>query len=82
MTTGHLVRVLNPAWTLLLQNKALLAYAWQDNPGHPALLPTTFDPAELPSPTRGYVRKPVFGADGRERHGEPQRAWCRRGNER
>ena len=64
MTTGHLVRVLNPAWTLLLQNKALLAYAWQDNPGHPALLPTTFDPAELPSPTRGYVRKPVFGRMG------------------
>ena len=64
MTTKHLVRVLNPAWTLLLQNKGLMAYAWQDHPGHPALLPTAFDPADLPSPTRGYVRKPVYGRMG------------------
>ncbi|WP_197494015.1 glutathionylspermidine synthase family protein [Lewinella sp. 4G2] len=64
MTTEHLLRVLNPAWTLLLQNKALLAYAWQDNPGHPALLPTAFDPADLPNPTQGYVRKPVYGRMG------------------
>ncbi|MEM9930643.1 MAG: glutathionylspermidine synthase family protein [Bacteroidota bacterium] len=58
------LRVFNPAWTMLLQSKALLAYAWQDNPGHPLLLPTAFDPADLPRPLDGYVRKPVFGRMG------------------
>ena len=64
LCTGHLVRVINPAWTMLLQNKGLLAYAWLDNPGHPALLPTAFDPADLPNPRAGYVRKPLFGRMG------------------
>ncbi|PPK87466.1 glutathionylspermidine synthase [Neolewinella xylanilytica] len=64
MIVNHFVRVVNPAWTMLLQSKALLAYAWQDNPGHPLLLPTAFDPADLPDPRRGYVRKPVFGRNG------------------
>ncbi len=58
------LRVFNPAWTMLLQSKALLAYAWEDNPGHPLLLPTAFDPAQLPRPLDGYVRKPVFGRMG------------------
>ncbi|WP_169435049.1 glutathionylspermidine synthase family protein [Neolewinella persica] len=58
------LRVFNPAWTMLLQSKALLAYAWQDNPGHPLLLPTAFDPADLPRPLDGYVRKPIFGRMG------------------
>ena len=58
------LRVLNPAWTTLLQSKGLLAYAWRDNPGHPLLLPTAFDPAELPDPLAGYVRKPVWGRLG------------------
>jgi glutathionylspermidine synthase len=58
------LRVFNPAWTMLLQSKALLALAWEDNPGHPLLLPTTFDPADLPRPLDGYVRKPVFGRMG------------------
>ena len=64
LCTGHLLRVLNPAWTMLLQHKGLLAYAWRDNPGHPALLPTAFDPADLPNPTAGYVRKPIYGRMG------------------
>lgn len=58
------LRVFNPAWTMLLQSKALLVYAWEDNPGHPLLLPTAFDPADLPNPLDGYVRKPVFGRMG------------------
>jgi glutathionylspermidine synthase len=49
---------------MLLQSKALMAYAWEDNPGHPLLLPTAFDPADLPRPLDGYVRKPVFGRMG------------------
>ena len=58
------LRVFNPAWTMLLQSKALLVYAHEDNPGHPLLLPTAFDPADLPDPLGGYVRKPVFGRMG------------------
>ena len=58
------LRVLNPAWTMLLQSKALLVYAHKDNPGHPLLLPTALDPADLPDPLAGYVRKPVFGRMG------------------
>lgn len=58
------LRVFNPAWTMLLQSKALMVYAWEDNPGHRLLLPTAFDPAELPRPLEGYVRKPVFGRMG------------------
>ncbi len=64
MSKLHLVRVINPAWTMLLQNKALMVFAWQDNPGHPALLPTAFDPADLPDPLAGYVRKPIYGRMG------------------
>ena len=64
MITEQFLRVLNPVWTLLLQSKALLALAYQDNPGHPLLLPTAFDPADLPNPRQGYVRKPVFGRSG------------------
>ena len=64
MITERFVRVLNPAWSFLLQSKALLAFAYQDHPGHPLLLPTVFDPSELPDPRRGYVRKPVFGRTG------------------
>ena len=58
------LRVFNPAWTMLLQSKALLVYAHEDNPGNPLLLPTAFDPADLPRPLDGYVRKPVFGRMG------------------
>lgn len=58
------LRVLNPAWTLLLQSKALLAHAWKDNPGHPLLLPTAMVPEDLPAPLAGYVRKPRFGRTG------------------
>lgn len=64
MITEKFVRVLNPVWTLLLQSKALLVFAYRDNPGNPLLLPTAFDPADLPDPRRGYVRKPVFGRTG------------------
>lgn len=64
LVMGRKLRVLNPAWTLLLQSKALLTYAYEDNPGHPLLLPTALDPAALPNPLDGYVRKPVFGRMG------------------
>jgi glutathionylspermidine synthase len=64
MVLDKKLRVLNPAWTLLLQSKALMAHAWQDNPGHPLLLPTAMVPEALPNPLDGYVRKPRFGRTG------------------
>ncbi len=64
MVMNDRLRVLNPAWTLLLQSKALMVHAWRDAPGHPLLLPTEFVPEGLPNPLDGYVRKPVFGRTG------------------
>lgn len=64
MITSQYVRVLNPAWSMLLQSKALMALAYRAHPGNPLLLPTVFDPADLPDPRRGYVRKPIFGRTG------------------
>lgn len=64
MVMNDRLRVLNPAWTLLLQSKALLVHAWRDAPGHPLLLPTGMLPEELPNPLDGYVRKPIFGRTG------------------
>ncbi|MEO0734687.1 MAG: glutathionylspermidine synthase family protein [Bacteroidota bacterium] len=58
------LRVFNPAWTMLLQSKALLTHVWRDNPGNPLLLPAGMVPEELPTPLAGYVRKPIFGRMG------------------
>ncbi len=55
------VVVANPAYTLLFQSKALLAWLWEQYPYHPLLLETVAGPAELPGHA---VRKPVFGREG------------------
>ncbi|MER5971755.1 glutathionylspermidine synthase family protein [Streptomyces sp. NPDC002055] len=55
---------IEPAWKMLLSNKALLAVAWELNPGHPNLLPAYLDgPRELAA-TSGYVAKPLLGREG------------------
>ncbi|MFE3600119.1 glutathionylspermidine synthase family protein [Streptomyces sp. NPDC059096] len=55
---------IEPAWKMLLSNKALLAILWELNPGHPHLLPAHLDgPRELAA-TRGYVAKPLLGREG------------------
>lgn len=52
---------LEPAWKLLLSNKALLAVLWELYPGHPNLLPAYLDgPRDL----REYVAKPLLGREG------------------
>ena len=61
----HLLRrslkLIEPAWKMLLSNKALLAVLWEMHPGHPNLLPATLDPVTL----RGdYVRKPKLSREG------------------
>lgn len=54
--------VLNPAYTMLLQSKALLKVAFELNPGHPLLLKTTDRAADFPD--KCYVEKPIFGRMG------------------
>ncbi|MGY5049149.1 glutathionylspermidine synthase family protein [Streptomyces sp. 900105755] len=55
---------IEPAWKMLLSNKALLAILWELYPGHPNLLPAHLDgPRELAA-TRGYVSKPLLGREG------------------
>ncbi|MGW8551372.1 glutathionylspermidine synthase family protein [Streptomyces tubercidicus] len=55
---------IEPAWKMLLSNKALLAILWELNPGHPNLLPAYLDgPREL-AHTRGYAAKPLLGREG------------------
>ncbi|GGX85379.1 glutathionylspermidine synthase family protein [Streptomyces hiroshimensis] len=55
---------IEPAWKMLLSNKALLAILWELHPGHPNLLPAYLDgPREL-ARTGGWVAKPLLGREG------------------
>lgn len=55
---------IEPAWKMLLSNKALLAVLWELYPGHPNLLPAYLDgPREL-ADSQGYVAKPLLGREG------------------
>ncbi|WP_405795480.1 glutathionylspermidine synthase family protein [Streptomyces sp. NBC_01506] len=55
---------IEPAWKMLLSNKALLAILWELNPDHPNLLPAYLDgPRELAA-EGGYVSKPLLGREG------------------
>ncbi|NEB77639.1 glutathionylspermidine synthase family protein [Streptomyces sp. SID14478] len=54
---------IEPAWKMLLSNKALLAVLWELYPGHPNLLPAYVDgPRDLVD--TGYVAKPLLGREG------------------
>ncbi|MEF3112691.1 glutathionylspermidine synthase family protein [Streptomyces chrestomyceticus] len=58
---------IEPAWKMLLSNKALLAVLWELYPGHPNLLPAYLDgPRELADGpgAPGYVAKPLLGREG------------------
>jgi glutathionylspermidine synthase len=58
-------RFIEPPWKMLLSNKAMLAYLWKMEPGHPNLLPTFFehDPLATEIATR-YARKPIWSREG------------------
>ena len=53
------VVVANPAYTLLFQSKAILAWLWQVYPHHPLLLEASLQPLG-----GHHVRKPLFGREG------------------
>lgn len=52
---------LEPVWKMMWSNKAVLAVLWDLFPGHPNLLPASFDPAKM---SGDYVAKPVLAREG------------------
>ena len=55
------MRVIEPAWKMLLSNKGLLPILWELNPGHPNLLPASFDRFRI---SGDYVQKPLYSREG------------------
>lgn len=58
-------RFLEPAWKMLLSNKAILPILWELYPQHPLLLPAYFSPEPLQKHgISRWVEKPFFGREG------------------
>jgi glutathionylspermidine synthase len=53
-------KFIEPAWKMMLSNKAILPIIWQLFPDHPLLLPAFFEQGSLTS----YARKPIFSREG------------------
>jgi glutathionylspermidine synthase len=51
---------IEPAWKMLLSNKAILAILWELFPNHPLLLPTYFNQNSLTQ----YAKKPLLSREG------------------
>ncbi|MCW3081391.1 glutathionylspermidine synthase family protein, partial [Segetibacter sp.] len=51
---------IEPAWKMLLSNKAILPILWELFPEHPNLLPSYFETGKLTS----YVKKPILSREG------------------
>ncbi|BBG66501.1 similarity with glutathionylspermidine synthase, group 2 [Hydrogenimonas sp.] len=51
--------ILNPAYTLMFQSKAMMKILWDLFPGHPLLLESSFEPLGIKQ-----VQKPFFGREG------------------
>ena len=62
---AHLLRraltVVEPAWKMLLSNKAILAVLWEMFPGHPNLLAASLEPGRVGP---DYVKKPLYSREG------------------
>jgi glutathionylspermidine synthase len=54
-------RMIEPAWKMLLSNKALLVVLWELNYGHPNLLPAYFDERRFAGE---YAKKPLLAREG------------------
>ena len=55
------MRVIEPAWKMLLSNKAILPVMWEMFPGHPNLLAASFEPGRF---TTDFVKKPLYSREG------------------
>lgn len=51
---------IEPAWKMILSNKAILPILWELYPNHPYLLPAYFDSNRLTN----YVKKPILSREG------------------
>jgi glutathionylspermidine synthase len=58
---GGAMRVIEPAWKMLLSNKAILPVLWEMFPDHPNLLAASFEPGRFKS---DYVKKPLYSREG------------------
>lgn len=55
------ITLLEPAWKMILSNKAILPLLWEMYPGHKNLLPAYYEP---PSSSGIYVEKPFYSREG------------------
>ena len=55
------LRVIEPAWKMLLSNKGLLPVLWELFPDHPNLLPAFFAPGRI---VGDWVQKPLLSREG------------------
>lgn len=53
-----------PAWKLLLSNKALLPKLWAKHKNHPLLLPAYFNRSDIDARQGVWVKKPLLGREG------------------
>jgi glutathionylspermidine synthase len=53
--------VIEPAWKMVLSNKAALALLWEMAPEHPNLLPAFLEPGKIEGKC---VRKPIYSREG------------------
>jgi glutathionylspermidine synthase len=61
MLLQETMRVIEPAWKLILSNKAILPILWEMFPSHPNLLPAYTDPGPLGGT---YAMKPLYSREG------------------
>ncbi|MCX5805694.1 MAG: glutathionylspermidine synthase family protein [Proteobacteria bacterium] len=59
------ITLLEPAWKMILSNKAILPILWEMYPGHKNLLPAYFEPQNS---SVVYVEKPFFSREGEDIH--------------
>lgn len=55
------MRILEPAWKMVLSNKGILPILWELFEGHPNLLPASFEEIPLHG---DFVKKPIFSREG------------------
>jgi glutathionylspermidine synthase len=58
---GRAVRVIEPAWKMLLSSKAILPILWEMFPGHPNLLAASFEAGRFAT---DFVKKPIWSREG------------------
>ncbi len=54
-------RIIEPAWKMILANKAILPVLWELYPDHPNLLPAFFEPQRFAT---DFVKKPLLSREG------------------